>query len=173
MSEIPSEILSAETLSAESVRDIQKFDTNAIADDIRHDHPKQGWVTLEQMIRRVEGLKSGIGLEQSEKLNAMNASVTKMVHDPDGAVGQLFKNRGYDLSRGIDAASRRLGENDIKEIVGEYVRMTIPEKTLPGNIAMSAIAPQAGSASIPLAMDTPNDWTAAAKGVGGTLACSA
>ncbi len=28
---------------------------DAIADDIRKDHPNQKWITLEQMVRRIEG----------------------------------------------------------------------------------------------------------------------
>lgn len=66
---------------------------DALANDIRHDHPEQKWITLEQMIRRVEGLKLGIGLEQSEKLHALNGSVSELVHHPNGSVANVLERR--------------------------------------------------------------------------------
>ncbi len=122
------------------------------------------------MIRRVEGLKAGIGLDQSEQLNALNASVSQAVRDPNGAVAQALKLRGYDLAPGVDAVSRRLGESEIKEIVGEYVKQTgqgnaFPEAMVSGN--SSLVSKQT---AIPLETIAPSDGMAMNTIGGGILA---
>lgn len=64
-----------------------------IAEDIRKDHPEQGWITLEQMIRRVEGLRAGIPLHQSEQLVPIDIPISKSVHDPSGIIAKMLESR--------------------------------------------------------------------------------
>jgi len=63
-----------------------------IFDDIKADYPKQGYITLEQAVRRVEGLKQGIDLDHSSLLKKLNTSVYELVRNPDGAIVQTMKD---------------------------------------------------------------------------------
>lgn len=102
------------------------FDVGQIAQDIRQDHPKQGWITLEQMIRRVEGLRMGIELHQSEQLVKMNQSISQIVHHPQGIIAEALRNRGYPDHLNIDAIAQHLSEQEIKEITETYITQTHP-----------------------------------------------
>lgn len=106
------------------------FDVSQIAQDIREDHPKQGWITLEQMIRRVEGLRMGIELHQSEQLVKLTG-ISQIVHHPQGIIAETLKNHGYSDHLSVDTIARQLSEQEIKKITETYIAQTNPVIDVP------------------------------------------
>lgn len=83
------------------------------------------------MIRRVEGLKMGIGLHQSEQLVPLNQSISEIVHHPQGIIAETLRNRGYSDHISIDTIARQLSEQEIKEITKIYIEQTSPVIDVP------------------------------------------
>lgn len=116
--------------------------------DIRHDHPTQRYVTLEQSIRRIEGLKQGITLEESEKLTTLNNEISRLVHNPNGHIATIIDELGYrSPGETIDQAARKLQEKDLQEILEKYIEQTTPTATPTPTDIISPVAPQSTPAS--------------------------
>ncbi|MDD2487377.1 MAG: hypothetical protein PHS92_03335 [Candidatus Gracilibacteria bacterium] len=125
-----------------NISSVKRIDSDALKEifnDIRNDHPNQGYITLEQTIRRVEGLRDGIQLNESEKLISMNASVSELVHDPQGKVMKAAENLGY-IKNGenLEVAARKFSEEKISKIAEEIYRNA---PAIPGNQIISEMNP--------------------------------
>jgi hypothetical protein len=103
-----------------------------ITADILADHPEQSWISLEQMVRRIDGLEAGVGLNETNRLTGSSLHAT--VYAENGPIHTILKTRGYDLSEGVDSACRKLSVSDIECIAGEY-RESLTSKTILENQA--------------------------------------
>ena len=102
--------------------------------DIRSDHPGQNFVTLEQSVRRIEGLARGVPLSDSARLADAVPDAHSVTANPSGKIVSamkkldLFSGDSYDA---FDRAARKLSENDIENVLLDaYSNPPEPENIL-------------------------------------------
>lgn len=90
--------------------------------DIRADHPGQNCVTLEQSVRRIEGLSRGIPLSESFRLASAVPDAHSLTCDPSGKIACAMHSLGFLPNvpdSAVDTAARKLSESDIARILEE------------------------------------------------------
>ncbi|EKE28454.1 MAG: hypothetical protein ACD_3C00057G0004 [uncultured bacterium (gcode 4)] len=86
--------------------------------DIKHDHPSQNYVTLEQAERRIIGLKQWIPLDHSEKLNALNDSVAHDIRKPSSGIIKSAKELWFmKEGQSFDEAAKNLNSEKIENML--------------------------------------------------------
>lgn len=95
-----------------------KWLIKSIFSDIKWDHPKQGYVTLEQSVRRIEWLKKWISLDESYKLKALNSSVAHEIRKPWSKLISAMKELWFMKHwQSFDSVAKRLSEADISKVL--------------------------------------------------------
>lgn len=100
-------------------------DVQEVFSDIRADHPGQPYVTLEQSVRRIEGLARGVPLSESARLVSEFPSVHTAAYDPSGKVVGALRSLGFLSEHSvpnaseIDAVARKLSESDLSRVLRE------------------------------------------------------
>lgn len=130
-----------------------------IFQDIHHDHPTQWYITLEQAVRRIEWLKMGIWLDESEKLNWLNRSIYTLVRDNNWSIMKTMKEL-WILTEGqsLDDVASHLTESQIQQIVEKtyslqdispsWIVPTIPTWEI-SEVAIPTQSPSISPSSIP------------------------
>jgi predicted enzyme related to lactoylglutathione lyase len=98
-----------------------------ISADILADHPGRQWISLEQMVRRIDGLHAGIGLDNTDALIGRDLSST--IYTKESPVYQILESRWYDLSWWVDSICRKLSAPEIESIAQEYQDGLMPNIT--------------------------------------------
>ncbi len=94
-----------------------------ISADILADHPGQQYITLEQMVRRVEGLRTGVPLDNTASI--ANISMHEALYDEESPIRHILEARGHAVSElGLEKVARGLSREEIEVIVGEYLEST-------------------------------------------------
>jgi hypothetical protein len=84
------------------------------------------------MVRRIDGLEIGVGLDNTNTL--IGKPLHETVYSENGPIYTILRARGYDLSEGVDSVCRKLSVADIESIAGEY-RESLTSKTILENQA--------------------------------------
>lgn len=96
-------------------------DVRKIFDDVREDHPNQSYVTLEQSVRRVEGLSAGVPLSESVRLNAEVPYVSAFVADPNGKIVSAMNDLGFFPNgfskEAFESVTRSLSSEEIENVL--------------------------------------------------------
>lgn len=96
-------------------------DVRKIFEDVREDHPNQSYVTLEQSVRRVEGLSAGVPLSESVRLHAEVPHVSALVADPNGKIVSAMDDLGFFPSgfskEAFESVTRSLSLEDIENVL--------------------------------------------------------
>lgn len=89
-----------------------------VFEDIKSDHPKQWYVTLEQSVRRVEWLKQWIELDESSRLKDLNIPVASKIRESSSEIiesmHELWIMKNWE---NLDDISKNLTEEKIAEIL--------------------------------------------------------
>ncbi len=89
-----------------------------VFDDIKKDHPKQWYVTIEQSVRRIEWLKNSIWLHESEKLNQFNTSVATEIRKPWSDIIKTSRDLWYLKEwQNFDEVAKKLTQDKIEKIL--------------------------------------------------------
>lgn len=135
----------AAPLTPETVREIFA--------DIRADHPGQHYVTLEQSVRRIEGLSHGIPLSESFRLASEVPTAHSLVTDPSGKIVRAMESLGMlpethgtlTDSATFDSAARKLTQSDMETVLLKAYgagSKAIATDIVPSESHVSAIATQ-------------------------------
>jgi hypothetical protein len=169
-------------------------DVRKIFEDVREDHPNQSYVTLEQSVRRVEGLSAGVPLSESARLNAEVPYVSAFVADPNGKIVSAMNDLGF-FPNGFskeefESVTRSLSLEDIENVLllaygssgidhaaimdeggASYLRES--EIRLSQPLPSNAHVLETGdnpSSPVPSPASTPLSWLAPALAVSGVVA---
>lgn len=111
------EIPAVPSLSANSPATEVSEKVASVLADVRHDHPGRP-VTLEQAVRRVEGLGRGVPLAQSARLRESVQDASAIVSDPNGKIADAMRRLGYLEPGGSPLrAASRLTEKKISAVL--------------------------------------------------------
>ncbi|EKE29865.1 MAG: hypothetical protein ACD_2C00086G0001 [uncultured bacterium (gcode 4)] len=145
-------------LSAQNAVPAKGVDSSLVKDifkDIKHDHPSQNHITLEQAERRIVWLKQWIPLDHSEKLNALNDSVAHDIRKPTSGIiksaRELWFMKG---NQTLDEAAKRLGDREIEKIlIRAHENEIIAEWNWMTKITSAIAAPQMQNLATELPVD--------------------
>lgn len=108
-------------LSSNNLNINKSVNSNLIKDvfnDIKNDHPNQRYVTIEQSVRRIEWLKNGIWLNESEKLKQFNSSIAQQIRKPDSDIIKASKDLWYLKEwQNFDDIAKKLTQDKIEKIL--------------------------------------------------------
>ncbi len=169
-------------------------DVRKIFEDVREDHPNQSYVTLEQSVRRVEGLSAGVPLSESARLNAEVPYVSAFVADPNGKIVSAMDDLGFFPNgfskEAFESVTRSLSSEEIENVLlraygsSDIDDAAIVTERCAGNLLESEIRPSQSLPSnahvlqtgddplfpVPSPVSTSPSWLAPALAVSGVAA---
>lgn len=121
--------------------------------DVRSDHPSRSWVTLEQSVRRIEGLRHGIPLSESARLPHELPNVSKAVSNPSGRFVSAMRKLALlpdgpvspELFRSV---AKRMSESQISDVLLQAYS-DVPEDVFPDQAAVGEPSFPIGSDVVP------------------------